>query len=373
MTQIKNIKIQDFALWDKMNKHHRPFSFNLEITPRCNNDCSHCYINLSVADQDARSKELTLLEIDTIADQAIALGAIWVLITGGEPLIRDDFQDIYLLLKRKGLLVSVFTNATLIREEHVELFQKYPPRDIEITVYGATQESYERVTGRIGSFASFSNGLNRLIEANIKVRLKAIAMRSNYLELPAIAAFCRAHTKDYFRFDPQLHLRLDHNEKRNLMIKSERLTPEEIVALEKADEERFSILQKGCSVLIIEEFAQNDGDLLFRCGLGKGSFDISYDGKFRLCSSLCAPETVYDLRAGSLREAWEEFVPKVCNMRSNRPEYLDHCRICPIVNLCLWCPAHAYLETGDLDTSIEYFCQVARARAAAIQEDNSAG
>ena len=296
------------------------------------------------------------------------MGAMWVLISGGEPLLREDFPEIYLALKRKGLLVSVFTNATLLREEHLELFRKYPPRDIEITVYGASQETYERVTRRPGSFAAFTNGLERLLGNGVKVRLKAMAIRSNFHELPAIAAFCRANTKDYFRFDPQLHLRFDRDERRNEEIKAERLTPEEIVDLEKADGERFSALQKGCAKLINEEFTQIGCNHLFHCGAGNGSFNVSCDGKFRLCSSLWAPETLYDLRKGTLREAWEQLVPKVRDMRSQRREFLERCRRCPIVNLCLWCPAHSYLETGELDRPIDYFCEVAQARAAAIRE-----
>jgi len=370
MKQLTTIEISDFPLWAKMKEHRGLLSFDLEITARCNNDCRHCYINLSAGDRLARSREVTLQEIGDIADQAVALGAVWVLISGGEPLLRDDFHEIYLLLKRKGLLVSVFTNATLVRDEHVALFRKYPPRDIEITVYGSTEGTYERVTGRSGSFAAFTAGLNRLLECGVNVRLKAMAIRSNYHELPAIADFCRAHTKDYFRFDPQLHLRFDRNEERNLMIKAERLTPEEIVALERADKERFASLQKGCDILINEEFTHKSCDHLFHCGLGTGSFNVGYDGTFRLCSSLWAQEAIYDLRQGTVREAWEQFVPKVRDMRSRRPEYLENCRSCPIINLCLWCPAHAHLETGKLDSPVEYFCRVAQARAAAIQGEN---
>lgn len=93
---------------------------------------------------------------------------------------------------------------------------------------------------------------------------------------------------------------------------------------------------------------------------------MSYDGKFRLCSSLWDPDTMYDLRRGTLREAWEEFVPRVRNLRSKNPEFLEKCRKCPIINLCLWCPAHAYLETGRMDEYVEYFCNVANARAEAL-------
>lgn len=366
MPPVSTRQVQDFALWDKLKSKRAPLSFDLEITARCNLECRHCYINLSSNDLQGRSGELTLQEIDAIADQAVSLGAVWVLISGGEPLLRDDFPEIYLNLKRKGLLVSVFTNATLLRDEHVELFGKYPPRDIEVTVYGASPETYERVTRRPGSFAAFTSGLNRLMESGVKVRLKAMALRSNFQELPEIALFCRGRTKDYFRFDPQLHLRFDRDEGRNEEIRAERLTPGEIVALEMADGERFKSLRKGCDKLINDGFAQIGCDHLFHCGAGNGSFNVGYDGIFRLCSSLSAPDTTCDLRKGTLRDAWEQLVPKVRDMRSRRGEFLERCRRCPIVNLCLWCPAHSWLETGELDTPIEYFCRVANARAAAI-------
>ena len=359
-------RIQDFSLWDKMKSERRVFSFDLEITARCNNDCNHCYINLPAADRKAREQELTLDEINRIADEAVALGAVWVLITGGEPLLREDFTDIYLALKRKGLLISVFTNATMIQKEHVDLFLKYPPRDIEVSVYGATKETYEKVTGRPGSFYAFERGLKLLVDSGVRVRLKAMALRSNLHELPVISEFCRKYTKDYYRFDPLLHLRFDGNAARNAGIIAERLTPEEIVAVERADSERFNSLTKSCDKLINEDFCHTGCDHLFHCGAGNGSFSVSYDGKFRLCSSLWAPETMYDLRTGTVKDAWVHTVPRVRDLRSADPEFLKTCRRCPLINLCLWCPAHAYLETGAMDAYVEYFCQVAHARAAAL-------
>ncbi len=155
---VETTRLPDHPLWGRM-KNRVPYSFDLEVTARCNNDCRHCYINLPAGDALAQQRELSLAEIDFIASQAVELGALWCLLTGGEPLLRKDFAEIYLLLKKKGLLVSVFTNACLVTEEHVSLFQRYPPRDIEITVYGATQETYERVTRKPGSIMPFAGGL----------------------------------------------------------------------------------------------------------------------------------------------------------------------------------------------------------------------
>lgn len=363
---VPSIRIQDFPLWDRLAARRVPLSFDLEVTARCVNNCRHCYINLPAGDAAAQGRELGLAEIERIAAEAADLGALWCLVTGGEPLLRLDFPEIYLVLKKKGLLVSVFTSGCLITEEHVRLFRKYPPRDIEITVYGVTRETYERVTRRPGSFKAFMRGLDRLIDAGVRVRLKAMALRSNVHELPQIARFCRELTQDHFRFDPVLHARFDGDERRNAEIRAERLAPEEIAALERADGERFDAMIKSCADLIQPDAEHTDCDHLFHCGAGNGSFSVGDDGTFHLCSSLWAPGTTANLRETPLREAWETLVPRVRDLRSRDPRYLSTCRTCPIVNLCLHCPAHAHLETGAMDGETPYHCAVARARAAAL-------
>jgi radical SAM protein with 4Fe4S-binding SPASM domain len=362
------IEIQQFPLWDKLMAKRAPISFDIEITARCNMNCAHCYINLPAADQEAQSRELTVAEIMTIASEAAGMGAMWCLITGGEPLLREDFSEIYMGLKRLGLLVAVFTNATLVNEEHIALFKKYPPRDIEITVYGVTKETYGAVTRRPESFEKFINGLNALVKNDVRVRLKAMVIQANLHEQQAIADFCRSRTKDYYRFDPQLHLRFDGNQKRNEEIRVQRLTPEQIVSLENSDDQRINAMRKECDTLINEEFTHYGCDHLFHCGAGNGSFTISHDGRFRLCSSLWADGTTYDLRKGTLADAWENLVPRVRDLRSKRKEFLESCRKCALVNLCLWCPAHAHLETGMLDGSTPYFCKVAHRRAENIKK-----
>ncbi|MGB7630679.1 MAG: radical SAM protein, partial [Candidatus Deferrimicrobium sp.] len=327
--------IKHLPLWGKLQEKSLPLSFEVEITARCNNNCGHCYINLPPDDRAARKRELSVLETAGLAAQAVQLGAVWCLITGGEPLLRPDFADLYLVLKRAGLLVSVFTNATLLTEAHAALFREFPPRDIEVTVYGVTRDTYERVTRKPGSYDQFRRGLALLMQSGVRVRLKAVAIQSNFSEHAAIADFCRAHTRDYFRFDPQLHLRFDGDSDRNDEIRAERLAPEQIIALEQADEKRMRVLRKDCDTLIQQEACHPGCDHLFHCGAGRRSFTIGYDGRFRLCSSLWAPDTVYDLRQGTLSAAWHDFVPRVREMRSTKPELVKTCRPCRLVNLCL--------------------------------------
>ncbi|MDO8748853.1 MAG: radical SAM protein [Candidatus Omnitrophota bacterium] len=369
MKFLKSLTLPEFSLWNKMREQAKIVSFNLELTGRCNHNCRHCYINLPAQDQQAKAREFKVDEIAGIAEQAVSLGALWCLLTGGEPLLREDFFDIYLSLKKKGLLLSVFTNAALITDKHLCFFKKYPPRDIEITVYGVTQETYEKVTRKPGSFANFTRGLDLLLASGIKVRLKAMVLRSNVRELPEISRFCRGKTKDFFRFDPFLHLRFDGDAARNAEIKTERLAPEEIVALENSDPQRFKAMEKDCAQFIFPESSHSHCNHLFHCGAGQGSFTVSYDGFFRLCSSLWHQDCIGDLRKVSLTDAWSNLVLKVRDMRSDKEKFLKRCRICPIINLCLWCPAHAHLETQEMDSPVEYFCAVAHARAKSLKNN----
>lgn len=358
---VSSLPLPEFTLWKKLEQKRALLSFELELTARCNNNCTHCYINLPAQDRAAKESELDAKQIGQLADEAVSLGAFWCLITGGEPLLREDFFDIYPALKRKGLLVSVFTNATLIRKEHVELFKRFPPRDLEISVYGVTKETYERVSRKAGSFEAHMRGLRLLFEAGIKVRLKTMALRSNLSEMPDIAAFCRNWTKDYFRFDPFLNLRYDRNCSRNREIVAERLLADEVSALDRSDTERCGALKNGPGAL--KTLEPGCGTELICCGAGNGHFSLGSNGTFRLCSMLGHPACTYDLRAGSLRDAWNNFVPSVRAMRSERKEFLERCKVCRLHELCVWCPGHAYLETGQMDLPVEYFCEVAHARA----------
>jgi radical SAM protein with 4Fe4S-binding SPASM domain len=363
--------LPEFTLWDKMITGRSVFSFDLEATARCNLDCRHCYINRPAGDRAARRRELTVEEISRIGSEAAALGTMWCLITGGEPLLRKDFFDIYRALLGKGLVLSLFTNATLIKAEHIRFFKKFPPREIEVTVYGNTRETYERVTRTPGSFDAFVRGLDRLLGSGLPLRLKAMALRSNKHELPAIGDFCRRRTMEYYRFDPHLHLRFDRDEARNTLIRAERLNEREVVRLERADPQRFGALKAACGDLLPAEpslpAGAPDCRHIFRCGVGQRSFVIGPEGLLRPCQSLHHPEFLFDLRKGRLADAWNRFLPQALARKSDRPEYLEKCGKCPIINLCFWCPAHAYLETGELDSPVESFCRVAEARAESLK------
>ena len=264
----------------------------------------------------------------------------------------------------------MFTNACLVTPAHVELFRRYPPRDIEVSVYGATRETYEAVTRRPGSYDAFVRGLQLLLEGGLKVRLKAMALRSTAHELEEISRFCRERTKDYYRFDPLLHLRFDGDPARNEEIRAERLSPEEVVAVERADEERFGALQQGCAEG--ELIGPEPGALRLRPPLPLRRRQRQLHRRATRAPSASAARCGTRTRSTTCARArcarpGRSGCRSVRDLRGANPEFLEKCRRCDIINLCLWCPAHAALETGAMDDWVEYFCEVAHARVAALQ------
>ncbi len=338
----------------------------LELTARCNNACSHCYINLPEDDVEAMKSELSFEEIKKIVDEAVSLGALWFLISGGEPLLRKDFSDIYMYLKKKGALITIYTNAALITNEHIKLFKKYPPRGIEVSVYGVSKKVHALVTRR-NHFDKTCEGIEKLLTAGLPVRLKATILRSNHKELQKIARWCQEKSKSSFRFSPFLHLRLDRNPQKNRQIISERLTFKEIIDLEKNDPVRLKALEKKCQRL--DGATQENKDRIFKCNAGVNECCVGYDGTFKLCTSLVNGGCTYDLRKGTLSEAWNIFTPKVISMKTDKQEFKETCGKCSFTSLCMWCPAHADLETGKLDGHINYFCDMTLKRYHEYRKD----
>ena len=94
---ITCIPLPEASIWKKaVRRRGSLLAMNLEVTARCNNNCRHCYINVPADSRDEKEKELAFEKIKDIADQACSLGTLWCLITGGEPLLRNDFEEIYI-------------------------------------------------------------------------------------------------------------------------------------------------------------------------------------------------------------------------------------------------------------------------------------
>src|SRR3954469_22120863 len=110
-----------------------PLNGTIEVTRRCPLTCLHCYNNLPVADAEARRRELDYDEHCRLLDELAEAGCLWLLYTGGEIFARRDFLDIYTYAKKKGFLITLFTNGTMITERIADYLAEWRPFAIEIT------------------------------------------------------------------------------------------------------------------------------------------------------------------------------------------------------------------------------------------------
>ena len=334
---------------------------DIELTERCNNNCIHCFINLPLDDTDAKKRELSTEEIKKILKEAVSLSCLTVRFTGGEPLLREDFEELYLFDRKQGLKVLLFTNATLITPHLVELFSKIPPLEkIEITVYGMKKSSYEAVTRVDGSFEAAWRGINLLLDYKIPFVVKSALLPSNKDEIDDFEEWAKSipwmdRPPSYSMF---FDLRCRRDSQKNKSIKRLRITPEEgLKILTRRKDKYIKEMKEFCS-----KFMRPSEDKLFSCGSGHGGCVDAY-GKFQPCMMLRHPECVYDLKNGSLKDALENFFPKMRKIKAVNPDYLDRCARCFLKGLCEQCPAKSWMEYGTLDTPVEYLCRVAHEQA----------
>jgi len=118
-----------------------PLNGTIEVTRRCNLSCAHCYTNLPVGARKAKERELSTKEHSRLIDEMAESGCLWLLFTGGEIFVREDFLDIYSHAKERGLIVTLFTNGTLITPEIADYLAEWRPFSIEVTLYGRTRET----------------------------------------------------------------------------------------------------------------------------------------------------------------------------------------------------------------------------------------
>jgi radical SAM protein with 4Fe4S-binding SPASM domain len=359
---VKKIRSGEARLWPS----RRPAltRLDIELTERCNNDCVHCSVNRPAGDREAREREWGAESWKKLLDEAAALGCLVVRLTGGEPLLRDDFEEIYIHARRLGLRVMIFTNATLVTPGLARLLEDMPPLEaVEVSVYGMKKETYEAVTRAPGSFDAFRRGLGLLRENGVPFIVKGAvlpATRGEMDEFEAWAASLPAAAglpSHALLFD----LRSRREGLKNALISSLRTDADEFVRFSRRHgEEAVGEWRDLCA-----RSGGGRGGRLFSCLPSGGSAAVDPYGRLQYCLSLRHPATVYDLAAGSLREAVTEFLPAVRDMRSAGRAYLERCGRCFLKGLCEQCPAKSWAEHGTLDTPVEYFCGIAHAQAVA--------
>jgi len=327
-----------------------PLLVEFDITYRCNLKCVHCYIGRSNS-----RKEMNTEGIINVIDKIADAGCLWMLLTGGEPLIREDFEEIYVYMKKKGFIITLFTNAALITEEIVRLLDRWRPFVVEATIYGMTPATYEIVTGVKGSLEKCIGGIKLLAENKIPLKLKTVALTVNKEEIPAMKKFARGFGLE-LRVDPFINPRIDGS----LEPCKYRLSPEESVEIFSSNKKDVKELKRLCRKN--ENFKP---EYIYTCSAGRESFHLNPYGEMSLC--LMSPYPCVNLlNGGTFEDGWK-LLPEIY-MQKHKKEI--KCRECDISFLCGVCPGWSKIEAGDEELPVEYLCKVAHLKAEKLGIDS---
>ena len=324
-----------------------PVSASIALTHRCNLRCVHCYARTSADSQ----QELSAAAWCGMIDQLTEAGCLFLLITGGEPLCRPDFAGIYRHARERGMIVTVFTNATLIDDATIALFRELPPRLVDVTLYGMSEETCRRVTGVPDVFAACRANLRRLGESGIKLGLKTVAMTLNRHEIPAMEAAAR-ELGVAFRLDGAIFPRYD-GDRTPLEV---RLPAEEVADLELADPDRAAkwsdFVKRHTHIPDV-----GTGTPLYRCSAGRTHAHIDPAGWLHPCLSV--NHIGYPLAGRPFGEAWTAVGRDLAGrlMSEDSP-----CIRCMKHLLCGYCPGFSLLESGNESARCDYQCELGEAR-----------
>jgi len=163
-----------------------PLRAMLELTYRCNFRCVMCYL------VEFRSPgELTTAEYRGVMDQLADMGCLVLTLSGGEPMLRKDFFELAGYAREKRFALRIFTNGSLIDGEAADRFADLKPLSTDVSLYGMSEETYRKVTGRPGSPEKVLRAIRLLRDRNLAVKVKVPVLRENYPDLDRIEAFAR--------------------------------------------------------------------------------------------------------------------------------------------------------------------------------------
>lgn len=327
-----------------------PLAATFEPTARCNMNCVHCYINKLPNDEAARQRELSTEQVKSIIDQMVEAGALFLTLTGGEPLLRPDFVEIYTYARLKGLLVILFTNGTMITEEIADLLKDIRPFNVEISLYGATPEVYEAVTRVPGSYAKCIRGINLIHERGIPLSLKSELVTLNYHELPAMRAF--AEQMDVaFRYDGLLWPRMDGTSEFPMKVQ---MPSETLLAFDSEDQERRESVGKEIERL---KDLKTRNEFVFSCGAGLRDFHLDSEGRASICIMVRQPS--FNLLEVPFSEAWQQ----IGELRKLKRTLPSPCLSCNTNAFCSQCPGWSLAINGNMETVVEYVCIHGKSRS----------
>ncbi len=340
---MRGIQYRRFSLTthEKNLRLNRASVCQFELTFRCGLHCKHCYTDC-YNKRVYIKKELKTGQIKLILDKIHKAGVIWLCFTGGDPLTRSDFPDIYSYAKDKGFIITVFTNGYSMTDKVIKHFEEKPPFVIEITLNAVTEDLYERISRVEGSFVRVMKAINLILEKNLPLKIKTQITKDNFEELPKIENFTRTLG---LQFTPS-HI-LDPRLDGDLIPCNLRVSPYEVLSLNKGKR----LQDKECDLRL----NKNTRSYLFHCAIGGGdSFFIGPYGDIFLCNLIRAPKS--SLLEKDVEDALNRLLPRV---REKKFRTASKCKDCSLRKICYWCPGRAYLEHGDMEKPIKYYCTLA--------------
>lgn len=333
-----------------------PITGNFELTARCNFSCPMCYIHTGEDPADLRRRELSAEEWLSIASNARDMGMVFLLLTGGEPLVREDFPYLYENLIKMGLMVSVNTNASLYGGEVREVFLRYPPARIHATLYGGSGETYAAQCG-LPAFERVVENLRQMKTDGLQVGLNVSLTPQNGADLGRMDALARSLELPV-RFSAYLYPPVRAGGAAG--VNGGRFEPEQAgQALAQWYALRDSREQFLARAEHLRRGEAPAGER--RCRAGRSSFWMTWDGRMLPCGVMEAG-AAYPLREG-FSAAWERVRGFAAAISG--PE---ECASCPQRALCPVCPAACVGETGRFDCVPDYLCRMTGSMAQRLLE-----
>ncbi len=334
-----------------------PISGNFELTPRCNLRCKMCYVRLTPEQMVPLGKELTAQQWIQLGQEARDAGMLFLLLTGGEPTLREDFCEIYEALSQMGLSISINTNGTMLTPEIRELWERFPPAQVNVTVYGTCPEDYGALCGNPQAFYRMVDGVEWLQRQKIVVQLNATMAPSNAHRWQEIESFAKSRNLEVrmatYCFPP-----LRRSECGTCSDYS-RLLPEDAARVALQDilyrEGAGAILRRWEHINVHElsECALEVGEPM-KCLAGRSLFWVAWNGRISPCGMLDQP--CVQLREHGFSEAWE-----ILKQETDSIRLCPDCVNCADRASCHNCAAVTYTETGSFDGKPEYMCQYNKA------------
>lgn len=354
-----NARITDF-LFQKASGRKIPLSGTFELSPECNFACRMCYVRKTHREVLAHDRPMvTLAQWLEIARQAREQGMLYLLLTGGEPFLWPDFWKLYDALVHMGILVSVNTNGSLIDEEVIRKLKDLPPNRVNITLYGASDATYERLCGAKNVFSRVDRAISGLKAAGVNVKLNCSLTPHNAGDLEAITRYAKQRDLylqvNTYMFPP---IRRDAS----MVGKNDRFTPQEAAyyhmeryRLQSSPEEYQTFLRQTAEGMEhpigLDESCIDPLDGKIRCRAGNAAFWITWDGWMTPCGMM--PEPKIELMGRPFRDAWQELAGI-----SDGLALSGICSQCPDQRICHSCIAIAASETGSYGGIPTYLCHM---------------